>query len=239
MFKQTQQTMTPRTKQIVLAAGSIVIIAVSLRSVWSHMAEPGENLTLHQRVGQVLAEQTIQLLGNTGRVAVITLKGSQFPILKAQGEAFNKTLRKSGVHLVNTIAVNPKGKAKYGPGRGLSAVKFLQIRSQNDKLDALVSLIGLPDLDDQAVQQLKSPGPKVIAETKAGERLERLLDQEAVQVAVVPRFIFPAPVSKHPHGPHAQFDRYFQIVKESRQSTAVTTHAPVVQTLEQASVSAK
>ncbi len=231
--------MTPRTKQILLAAGSIVVIAVSLRSIWSHVAEPGENLTLHQRVGQVLAEQTIQLLGNTGRVAVITLKGSQFPILKAQWEAFNKTLRGSGVRLVKTIAVNPKGKAKYGPGRGLSAVKFLQIRSQNDKLDALVSLIGLPELDDQAVQQLKRPGPKVIGETKAGERLERLLEHDAVQVAVVPRFVFPAPVSKHPHSAHAQFDRYFQVVKEARPPATVTTNPPVEQALEQATASAR
>src|SRR5713226_3130268 len=168
--------MTSPVKQVLLAAGSILVIAASLYSVCPYLSSPGVNMPLHESVGQAMAEQTTELLGNAGQVAVITLNGSEFPILKAQLDGFKKTLRRGRIQIAKTIVLNTKGQAKYGPGRGLSTQKFLQIRDQYRNLDAIVSFVGVPNLEDEEIKKLQGPAPKIVAETKFGERLVKLME---------------------------------------------------------------
>ncbi len=212
--------MKPRTKEGLLAAGLILVIAASLYSLYPYVAAPAEGMALHERLGEVMAEQTAELLGNTGKVAVITLEASASSILQAQLNGFKRALRHSRIQIEKTVVLDTKGSSKYGPGRGLSAQKFRQIRDRCRTVGALVSFVGVPNLDDEELTSFQGAGPKIVAEAKFSERLERLLEKQVVQTAIVPRFVFPAPVSKRSHTPRDEFQLYFQVVKQAQPSTS-------------------
>jgi hypothetical protein len=220
--------MTPRIKKGLQATGLILVIAASLYSLYPYVAGPAESSPLHERLGEVMAEQTAELLAHTGKVAVITLHSSEFPILQAQLNGFKRALRRSRIQVEKVIVLDTKGSAKYGPGRGLSSQKFLRIRDHYRNVDALVSFVGVPDLGDQDLKNLQGPGPKIVAEAKFSERLEKLLENQIVQAAVVPRFVFPAPVSKRSHSAKDEFQLYFQVVRQPQPSatTDVAGDAP-------------
>jgi len=161
----------------------------------------------------VLAEQTAELLDHKGNIVVITIDSGQFPELRVQLAAFEKTLKSSGAisiqHIEDVAAKDPK----YGIGRGLSAARLLKTVAKYPTADAIVSFIGVPNFTSAEADEFSKAHPKFIAEVRSQERMLRLLDKGVLQVAVVSRFTFPAPGdSKHPHKPREWFDRYFQVV---------------------------
>src|SRR2546428_457782 len=94
------------------------VVAVLIMVVaWAFLAAsllvfpPGINRKLHQAVGQVLAEETVRLLGAGGKVTVITRDTATYknPATDAQLSGFKETLKKARVTVAATIAsrLNP------------------------------------------------------------------------------------------------------------------------------------
>ena len=209
--------MTPtgaNSKQALAIAGLILVILASLTWIYvTEVAAPKINLPLHQGVGLVLAEETSKVLGNKGQVVVIAINPRKFPELKAQLAAFEKALKGlRGIKVKETYMVETNDDPKYGVGTGLSAKRFLKIQKKYPAADAIVSFVGVPNLTDEDFTGLKRPTPKFIAETRSPEKSIRLFQKGVLQVAVISRFVFPAPGPKNPHTPREWFDQYFQIV---------------------------
>ena len=202
------------SKQALAIAGLILVILASLTWIYvTEIAAPKINLPLHQGVGLVLAEETSKVLGNKGQVVVIAINPRKFPELKAQLAAFEKALKRlGGINVKETYMVETNDDPKYGVGTGLSAKRFLKIRKKYADADAIVSFVGVPNMTDEDFTGLKRPTPKFIAETRSPEKSIRLFQKGVLQVAVVSRFVFPAPGAKNPHTPREWFDQYFQIV---------------------------
>jgi hypothetical protein len=200
-------------KKVALAIGSILVIAGS--SVWiytHHFAAPKINVALHQAVGRVMAEETAKLLDNQGRIVVIAIETAQDPELKVQLEEFEKTLKKfRGITVAKTYMLETENRAKYGAGSGLSAGRFIRIVNKNTTADAMVSFVGAPELKDDEIGQLQAR-PKFIAESRSVEKIGNLLAKRLLQVAIVSRFQFPAPVEGNPGTPRQWFDKRFQVV---------------------------
>jgi hypothetical protein len=97
-------------------------------------------------------------------------------------------------------------KAKYGPGTGLSASRLLRLASKNQDLDAIVSFVGLPDLDPKELASLGTNGPRLIAFSRNLKKLGPLLHSRRLEAAAVPRFQFPSPISGEPRTPGEWFD---------------------------------
>ncbi len=200
-------------KKIALAVGSILVIAGSSCWIYArHFAAPKINVPLHQAVGRVMAEETAKLLDHHGKIVVIAIETAHDSELKAQLDEFEKTLKQfSGVTIAKTYLLETENRAKYGAGAGLSARRFIRIVNKNTTADALVSFVGAPAMKDEEVGQLQGR-PKLIVESRSVEKLEKLFTKGLLQVAIVSRFQFPAPVDGNPSTLRQWFDKRFQVV---------------------------
>ena len=200
-------------KQALTAAGAIVAILASAAWIyWFEFGSAKQNVQLHQAVGQVMAEETARLVGNLGKVVVVTVDNRTAPELKIQIAAFEKHLKLlGGITIKDTVVLDPGDNPKYRPGAGLSAKRFLKIVHKNPVADAIVSFVGSPELTDQELAQMKTV-PKFIAETHSPEKLVNLLEKKVLLSAIVPRYEFPAPGPRRPGTSRQWFDRYFQIL---------------------------
>jgi hypothetical protein len=202
-------------KQIVLAVFSFLAIAGAAAAIYMQTRPPGINAPLHRAIGEVLAEQAAALT-NRGKIVVITIDGQKYPELKAQMEGFENALaRFPKLELYRTEEVDTEGKSKYGPGRGLSESRFLRnVKKYSGRAAVVISFIGSPELNEDQLKELPKPMPLFIAETRARDEVVAMFGAGAIHAAVVPRFIFPAPVEK-PGTAREWFDMYFQVINPS------------------------
>ena len=204
--------MPPNRKNILLALGSVLAIATS--ATWIYYREfkaPKHNVRLHQRIGEVMAEQTARVLGPKGRVLLLIIPTGSAPELETQLQAFHRTLAKLGNYDLKEHEFDTRDQAKYGVGSGLSGRRFLRAIKNNSTADALVSFVGAPQLSDEELAQLTRM-PKFIAETRSVENLPKLFEKQIIQVAVVSRFVFPAPGPQKPRTPQELFDKRYQVI---------------------------
>lgn len=199
-------------KEILLAVISLAAIAGAATAIYFQTRPPGINVPLHRAMGEALAE-TAASMTNRGKIVLITLDGNKFPILKAQLEGLQTGLAKyPKLELYRTVEVETEGKPKYGPGRGLSEERFLRIAAKySGRAEIIISLIGSPELDEEQLRRLPTPMPKFIAETRGRDELVGMFAAGVIHAAIVPRFVFPAPVEE-PRTPRDWFDTYWQVV---------------------------
>jgi len=204
--------MPPNRKNALLALGSVLAIATS--ATWIYYREfkaPKHNVRLHQRIGEVMAEQTARVLGPKGKVLLLIIPTGSAPELETQLQAFHRTLAKLGNYDLKEHEFDTRDQAKYGVGSGLSGRRFLRAIKNNPTADALVSFVGAPKLSDEELAQLTRM-PKFIAETRSAEDLPKLFEKQIIQVAVVSRFVFPAPGPQKPRTPQELFDKRYQVI---------------------------
>jgi len=203
--------MASTKKNLLLVIGSVLAIMGS--GLWIYYGQfkaPDYDVGLHQRIGEVMAEQTARALGPKGRILLITMPTRGLPELETQLDAFRRTLKKLGDYRIKDHELDTEGQPKYGVGRGLSPRRF--VRAVNGHTtDAIVSFVGTPDLSDEQIAELKKK-PKFIAETRSPEDLPKLFEHKIIQVAVTARFDFPAPGPLKPKTPQEWFNKRYQIV---------------------------
>jgi hypothetical protein len=197
-----------------LAALSVAVIIVSV--IWIYHTQfttKVNNPQLQSAVGKVLAEETVHLLPPNADIAVVTMRSGEAPEIKAQLEAFKEQLKlTSSITIKDEIVLDPGDNPKYRPGSGLSARRFLKIARKNKDVAAVISFVGAPELTDDEISQLKST-PRLFAETHSPEKLKKMFDKNILQLAIVPRFEFPAPGPPKPQTGRQWFDRYFQVIE--------------------------
>ncbi len=198
-----------------------LIVAVCVATIlaacgWIYFAEVKAakyNVGLHQRIGEVLAEQTAALVGKKGFVVAIAMPTREWPELKTEMSAFKSRLQKLGVFELREYLVDPKDQPKYAVGSGLSGRRYVRIVKKNPKADAIVSFLGAPKLTDEEVAEL-GPGkrPKFIALSRSTDNLPGLFRHQLIEVAVASRFTFPSPAPEPPKTPRDWFTQRFQVV---------------------------
>jgi len=199
---------------VLLSFLSVLVLAGSLGFSWKrHFATPPHNVVLHEAVGAALAEEVAGTLKNTGEIVVITLVDGASPILASQFTAFRTALEmRGGLRIGKVVLIEADKQAKYGPGSGLSAGKLARELQKCPNASAVVSLVGLPSLDESEVKALGGTLPPLFGLCRDRKKLESLWRNRLVCVAIVPRFQFPAPGPAEPRRPRELFDRQFQVV---------------------------
>ena len=211
--------MLPNTKRALTAVISVLAITGSaLWIFWSEFKAPKYNVSLHQRVGEVMAEQTAKLVGLKARVVLISIPTAGELELKTQLEAFRKSLKKLGDYDLKEYEMDTKDQPKYGVGTGLSGRRFVRTVNKNEKADVFVSFVGAPEMKDEEIAELKKL-PTLIAESRSPDHLPKLFEKKIIQVAVVSRYLFPAPGPRKPKTPQEWFDKRYQIVAAKTVST--------------------
>ena len=204
--------MTQNLKNGLLIAGSL--LAITLSGLWIYYREfkaPKHNVRLHRRIGEIMAEETAKLVGPKGNLVLVTIPTGSEPELKTQLEAFRQKLKKLGDYEIKEHELDTKDQAKYALGSGLSGRRFVRTVKNNPKADGIVSFVGAPRLSDEEVAELTKP-PKFIAESRTPDHLPKLFDKQIIQVAVVSRFVFPAPGPREPKTAQEWFDKRYQLI---------------------------
>jgi len=217
---------TPTKKNALIAIASLLVIAGS--ASWIYYREfkaPKHDVGLHRRVGEVMAEQAVKLVGTKGRLVLITIPIGREPELKTQLEAFRRTLKKLGDYEIKEHELDTKDQAKYGLGAGLSGRRFVRTVKNNPKANVIISFVGAPKLSDEEVAELTKM-PKFIAETRSPDHLPKLFDKQIIQIAVASRFVFPAPGPRKIKTPQQWFDKRYQIVAADSVSTIPAAEGP-------------
>src|SRR5262249_26739625 len=81
-------------KQKLLATGAVLaIVASGLWLYWFQFSSSYQNVTLHQAVGEIMAEETARVLPQGGKIIVVTVDDHTAPELKLQIEAFQKRVK--------------------------------------------------------------------------------------------------------------------------------------------------
>jgi hypothetical protein len=210
-------------KSWLLAVACILATVASAAWIYrTELAAPKFKVPLHRAVGQVMAEEVSRLLGQRGEVVLISIETTKVPELKVQIEEFEATLKRIGnVKIKKTYHLETEGKAKYGVGAGLSGRRFVRIVNKNLDADALVSFVGAPNLSNEELQEIPKR-PKFVAESRSAEKLNKLFESKVIDLAIVSRFTFPAPIEGKPTTLREWFDKYFEIATPDRATTLPT-----------------
>jgi hypothetical protein len=204
--------MTTNFKRGLIVTACVLVIAASC--IWIYFTQfkaAKFNVSLHQRIGEVLAEQTAKLVGGKGKVVTIAIETKEWPELRTQLYAFNTALAKLGKFEVRDYELDTKDKPKYTIGNGLSGRRYVRIVNKNTNASVFVSFVGAPHLKKDDLEQL-SFTPKLIAESRSPEDVARMFEKKLLDVAIVSRFQFPSPSPKSPATPDEWFTKQYQIV---------------------------
>lgn len=204
--------MTPNWRSGLTITGCVLVIIASCIAIYFTQFRVAKfNVGLHQRIGEVLAEQTAKLIGTKGKVVTIAIETREWPELKKQLEAFNAALVKLGDYEVREYELDSKDQPKYSVGSGLSGRRYVRVVNKNTDAAVFVSFIGAPSFKEGDREQL-SVVPKLIVESRSTDDVASLFSQGLLDVAVVSRFHFPAPSAEAPNTPDEWFAKQYQIV---------------------------
>ena len=202
-------------KNALLATSSLLVMIASALWIYYHEFKAAKHsVALHQRVGQVLAEQTVNLIGKKGRVVTLSIDTKEWPELRTQIEAYKTALKKLGEYDLREYEMDTKDQPKYGVGSGLSGRRYVRTVNKNTNADLFVSFIGAPKLKDDEIAELKKK-PKLLVESRSGDHVPDLFESQLLQAAVVSRFQFPAPGPEKPKTPQEWFDKRYQVLTTS------------------------
>jgi hypothetical protein len=100
-----------------------------------------------------------------------------------------------------------------GTGSGMPTKVFFEVLDKHPDVDAIVSLVGIPLLTDDEIDQLPAKIPELHALVLYGVGVKRAFDEGILMAAVLPKY------EKIPEGPDPKdsqqlFDKYYQYVTE-------------------------
>jgi len=211
--------MTFEAKRRLTAIAAVAVIVASCAWIYFTQVKAVKyNVALHQRIGEVLAEQTARLIGPKGKVVTLAIETKEWPELKTQIEAFNLTLSKLGNYELRDYEMDAKDQPKYGVGSGLSGRRYVRTVNKNTNAAVFVSFIGAPKLSKEERAEL-AVKPRLIAEARGVDNLSSLFQHQLLDVAVVSRFQYPAPGTRKPKTPQEWFTKRYQIVTAANAAT--------------------
>jgi hypothetical protein len=207
-----------RAKDIVVASGAVAAIIGS--GVWIYLtqfSQPTFNVVLHEHVGEILAQETAKLIQSNGQVVIVTMDSSKVPELRIQRQAFEKALKTLGPMTIKELPMETEDKPQYRTGAGLSSRRLLRIVKKSAKAKAIVSFIGAPRMTEEELAQMET-APKFVAECRSPDKIKKLFEKNILQVAVINRFDYPAPIKHNPKTPKQWFEKYYQVVTAANAS---------------------
>lgn len=170
---------------------------------------PGIDHQPHEALGEVLAQETIKLLGTGGKVIILGRNTVTFPnpASDTQLKRFEQTLKKGGVKVttLHLLKMNPISLMMVPSG------DYLEIVKKCSEADVIVSFLGPPALSDEQLGKVGSKRPKVVAvcsgEMPARVNLKQMFDEKLLHAAVLSRKNPPARAAGS--SPRDHFEQWF------------------------------
>jgi hypothetical protein len=205
--------MDKRTKGISVATLAVGAAAVSLYFALAGRP-PKINLDPYDVLGAVTAEETAKLLGNKGQMLVLARDtgANKNPSVEAELKAFEEMLKdqKDINVIIEKVRVPPR--QRMAIGGGVPREEFLTALQTHSHLGAVVLFLAFPQLTDSELEALKKSGVKTVVACALCPGDQRLLDRQAINLAIVPRPDSPPPGAPAPRTLRERFDQRFTII---------------------------
>lgn len=193
-----------------------IVGALGFLFLFFHAFPPRPPAPLHEAIGQVMAEQTLRLLGPDGRVLVISREIREFERSAAEMQlrAFIRALEKAGQKPSATrlVKIDPDRVVAVPPG------DFLELLRKTSEKDVVTSFMGPPTLSGAQAAQLSATHAKVAAlctgPTPAIVDLQGLFSAGLLHAAVVDRKDAMMSAGAAPSG-RVWFERLYQLVTDA------------------------
>ena len=208
-----------------IAGAAILVILMAGISIFTSLRprRPGIHLEPFEGIGLVAAEETARILGQRGKILVVTVGvgadgvgGSPF---HAQLDAFQKTIRQyDGLSVEAVERMDQAAGRSSGPGMGIPRDQYTHLLDTYPDVDAVVSLVGPPHIADEDIGRLPPKRPRLVVVSTLGWGVRRLLESGVIHVAVVPRAGSEETDGPEPQSPREWFTRYYQIVTPDQAS---------------------
>ena len=208
--------MTKSTRDILVATLAISAAALSLYFGLANRS-PKVNLDTYEVLGAVTAEETLQLLGSKGQVLAIARDTGpdKNPSVEAELEAFQKTLHKNPAITLAVERVQLTPMLMMATGGAVPADQLLKAVHNHPHTGALVLFFAFPVLGDAELETLKASGVKTVVVSSFHPGYDRLLQQQAIHLVIVPRPEPPPPGAQAPRTRREKFDQEFTILRAS------------------------
>lgn len=214
--------MMGNSRGINIAAATVIVVSVIWLAWFFRAPRPDFDARPHRALGQVMAEETLPLLGANGRVILFVRDYESFdvPAAQSQAEAFCSALQAAGktAIITNLIKLDPLRST------GLTADAFLDAIRRAKSGDVVVLFLRPPELNASQMQVAARQAGRVVAlctgSTPRQIPLREMLSQGVIHKAVVNRaWQKPAPAE----GATARqwFDAWYEVwTKENVAGTA-------------------
>lgn len=202
--------MNKRSRDILLAVLAVGIATLALYFGFGGRSEK-INVDTYEVLGAIAAEETAKLLGNKGQVLVMA-RGSganKNPSVEAELKAFQQTLRQHKGLSVVTEKAELTPMDVMGAGGGVPPNQLFKALATHSNIIAVVLFFGLPHLADHELEALKKTAVKIVVVSAFHPSYKRLLEQQAIHLAVVPRSDAPATGGQTPRTLRERFDQEY------------------------------
>ena len=196
----------------------IASLAVGAAAVSLYFAFAGRsqkiNLDPYNVLGAITAEETAKLLGNKGQVLVMApdTGANKNPSVEAELEAFRQTLRKQKGMSVITERIQATPMLMMATGGGVPPEQLFKALERHANVAAVVLFFGFPQLADPELEALRKYGVKTVVVSSFRPGYKRLMEQQALHLAIVPRSDAPPPGTQAPRSLRDRFDQEFSII---------------------------
>ena len=205
--------MDKRTKEIVIATIAVGAAGVSLYITFAGRVQKID-AGPYEALGAVTAEETAKLLGNKGQVLVMVADTGAFknPSVEAELSAFQQTLKRQREMSVITEKVPATPMQMMATGGGVTTDQLFKAVESHPSLAGLVLFLGFPQLSDSELARMKKSGVKTVVASSLRPGYERLMAEQVLQVAIVPRLEPPPANAPTPRTVRERFDQDFSII---------------------------
>ena len=205
--------MDKRTKEIVIATIAVGAAAVSLYFTFAGRAQKID-AGPYEALGAVTAEETAKFLGNKGQVLVMVADTGAFknPSVEAELSAFLQALKREREMSVITEKIPATPMQMMATGGGVTTDQLLKAVESHPSLAGLVLFLGFPQLSDSELATMKKSGVKTVVVSSLRPGYERLMAEQVLRVAIVPRLEPPPANAPTPRTVRERFDQDFSII---------------------------
>jgi len=202
-----------RTKDIIVAGLAVGAAAVALYFGFAGRSEK-VNLDTYEVLGAVTAEETAKLLGNKGQVLVMArgTGANKNPSVEAELKAFQQTLKKQpGLSVVaEKVEVTPM--QMMATGGGVPPDQLFKALATHANVGAVVLFFGFPQMADPDLEALKKSGAKIVVVSALHPGYKRLLERQAIHLAIVPRPDAAPPEAQAARTLRERFDQEYMVI---------------------------
>lgn len=203
----------PTNRERVLVIGSVVVILLTI-GWWIYWQGAGRSSSakINSAIGVVLADNAESRLGRSAKLLVLVARTGDADAINRQERAFQAEAKRRGLNIIAVETLDRYELSSRGPQMGFAGERYLALRKTYRDVHAIVSFVGVPQLDAKQLAGLPSSGPRLLAVSRTRSHTRELLASGRLELVIVPRFKFPAPLTGQPRTDRQWFDKYQQIV---------------------------